>query len=613
MVAPTTRRRNSLHTFPVRHNHSSPMREGLARTTNTNTTTGLSRRPVSSAAATHTRLSPGRFRTTTLSPSPIRSRTYARISAHERNQGRVATANTRTTPTKLIAPRSRSNTRSCGRSVRDGPPVGDQYGDPVCDYDSNVTILYELLESSSWEKARGRCRSHPAEVRTWIVRKDNHKVRWKLLPLHASIIFQSPNFLVSALLDKFPAAISRTDDQGMLPLHLAFRHRQEDEDLLELLLAKYPGAAMIRDHRDRLPLEHGRDSKFSCKLMRKYTVAIVEGSRSMAGIADTSGGGSGGDSNTAQTSSLTASISGSERVRLEAEYESQLRALRVEYDREIHAMRQSHEEQAEMLRQKMNESAAEEKQIMVNQHNKEMNELRNLLINQDKERVEIVNLRKEVEKMRAEMGKEKLYAERITTEFGRVQASNKDLKTTLAQIKDEQYQIGELATRQQQELENARNMRNKLVHSLLRQEDNDDANEQLRGTKMIEMAEIVRERIEKIMEGLSSPRGEGDESLSREENLSLIEMDRRQDDMDEIEAVLREESPKLFSEDPKEERNAAFRANAPDFYTDDQKMDRDAEFHIECTQKVGNLNDDNFDKVHNLGDEISAMTENSNY
>ena len=250
---------------------------------------------------------------------------------------------------------------------------------------------------------------------------------------------------------------------------------------------------------------------------------------------------------------------------------------------------------------------------MVNQHNKEMNELRNLLINQDKERVEIVNLRKEVEKMRAEMGKEKLYAERITTEFGRVQASNKDLKTTLAQIKDEQYQIGELATRQQQELENARNMRNKLVHSLLRQEDNDDANEQLRGTKMIEMAEIVRERIEKIMEGLSSPRGEGDESLSREENLSLIEMDRQQDDMDEIEALLREESPKLFSEDPKEERNAAFRANAPDFYTDDQKMDRDAEFHIECTQKVGNLNDDNFDKVHNLGDEISAMTENSNY
>jgi hypothetical protein len=153
-------------------------------------------------------------------------------------------------------------------------------GEPICDYDTSATELYELLESSAWERARARCRSHPEEVKTWIVRKDAATtVRWKLLPLHASIIFQSPNYLVSAILEQYPAAAQRQDDQQMLPLHLAFRHKHEDEDLLELLLVKYPKAVMLKDRRDRVPLEHARDAKFSAKLMRLYADAVTAASR----------------------------------------------------------------------------------------------------------------------------------------------------------------------------------------------------------------------------------------------------------------------------------------------------------------------------------------------
>jgi hypothetical protein len=153
-------------------------------------------------------------------------------------------------------------------------------GEPICDYDTSATELYELLESSAWERARSRCRSHPEEVKTWIVRKDAATtVRWKLLPLHASIIFQSPNYLVSAILEQYPAAAQRQDDQQMLPLHLAFRHKHEDEDLLELLLVKYPKAVMLKDRRDRVPLEHARDAKFSAKLMRLYADAVTAASR----------------------------------------------------------------------------------------------------------------------------------------------------------------------------------------------------------------------------------------------------------------------------------------------------------------------------------------------
>jgi hypothetical protein len=152
--------------------------------------------------------------------------------------------------------------------------------DSICDYDTSVTRLYQLIEASDWDGAAERCRTHPDEVRTWVIRrhKDPKKIRWKLLPLHTAIIFQSPECVVFALLQEYPEAIQATDDQGMTPLHLAFRHYQHDEALLKLLLEAYPHGIINKDYRGRTPLDLAmkRNGKFSAKFLHTYSTICME-------------------------------------------------------------------------------------------------------------------------------------------------------------------------------------------------------------------------------------------------------------------------------------------------------------------------------------------------
>lgn len=60
------------------------------------------------------------------------------------------------------------------------------------DYDRNPTQLYTLLQGRSWEDAITRVEKYPHEVKIWIYRKEleGEGVRWRLLPLHASVIFK---------------------------------------------------------------------------------------------------------------------------------------------------------------------------------------------------------------------------------------------------------------------------------------------------------------------------------------------------------------------------------------------------------------------------------------
>jgi len=148
-----------------------------------------------------------------------------------------------------------------------------------------TTELYHLLEESEWEAAGQRCQSHPEEAEHWLVRwgDDEDDLRWKLLPLHAAIIFQCPvPDLIVTLCDTFRDACREPDDQGMLPLHLAFRNLRiptqygtdaaannndiDDTDGVEeriicILLDAYPEAMFVKDNRNRIPLIHaGKDS-----------------------------------------------------------------------------------------------------------------------------------------------------------------------------------------------------------------------------------------------------------------------------------------------------------------------------------------------------------------
>ena len=138
-----------------------------------------------------------------------------------------------------------------------------------CDYDMNPTVLYQAIEAKQWEYAVSLFKPRPssnnavscaAEAATWVVRKEtNGKLRWRLLPLHAGVIFGAPLALIELLLAEYPAASQCKDDQGMLPLHLAFRNESSFE-IIEELLTAHPQAIFVKDRKGRTPLNCGTRS-----------------------------------------------------------------------------------------------------------------------------------------------------------------------------------------------------------------------------------------------------------------------------------------------------------------------------------------------------------------
>ena len=136
--------------------------------------------------------------------------------------------------------------------------VTSQVGSKLeCDYDKNPTLLYEAIQDKQWKYAINLLRKEDVEdqARTWVVRKErNGKLRWRLLPLHAAVIFGSPVKLVEGLLEAYPEAAQCKDDQGMLPLHLCFRN-ESTWDIADELLTAFPQAIFVSDRKGRTPLQ----------------------------------------------------------------------------------------------------------------------------------------------------------------------------------------------------------------------------------------------------------------------------------------------------------------------------------------------------------------------
>lgn len=487
---------------------------------------------------------------------------------------------------------------------RDPPPSEQSPPERLCDYDTSATTLYEMLESSNWDEARSRCRSHPEEARTWIVRKDKSlQVRWKLLPLHAAIIFQSPNFVVSSLLEKYPAAASRQDDQGMLPLHLAFRHKQEDEDLLELLLVQFPKAVIMKDRRDRVPLEHGRDCKYSAKLMRLYADATVAGSRALA--AKTLSG-CGMNSNHTATTSTNTSV----RQKSETEHENQIAALRAKYDSNLQYVKQQFEERINTLREKntvntrqMRLSAAAERQVVAQQHQDEMNDLRDLLSQQvGKDRDQVKRLRSQVENLQRQLQQNETQNESSAAEIALVQAYAEELKEHLEQSVHDQLQIRNLALQQQDELDSQRQLRTQLVETLLQQEDSNVQNDRLRGSKMLEVSDSIRNRITDLLE--SAP------SLESRDRYGYNRV--RKARKDTVELVYSSKTkPSASDEGVRLQMDQNMNRGSPQeqHYSEEPIEVQAQEFFAEIPQPTGDV----CGQIKILGDDISAITDHSHY
>ncbi|KAG7366371.1 ankyrin repeat domain protein [Nitzschia inconspicua] len=122
------------------------------------------------------------------------------------------------------------------------------------DFDKNPTVLYALVQKKIWKEAVERAKTRPDEASIWVSRREKDgKLRWRLLPLHAAIVFKASEDVIESLLTAFPKGAETKDDQGMLPLHLAFRNGAS-EAVVNLLLTAHPQSVEIPDRKGRKPI-----------------------------------------------------------------------------------------------------------------------------------------------------------------------------------------------------------------------------------------------------------------------------------------------------------------------------------------------------------------------
>lgn len=169
--------------------------------------------------------------------------------------------------------------------------VAPSYQDqPETDYDLGPTQLYTFIENKHWESAIERSRTTPSEVQTWISRRepeDPNKIRWRLLPLHATCVFRAPLSLIEALLTAYPLAPSLIDDQGMLPIHLACRNGASRGVVMTLLNA-YPKSINVKDKKGRTPLNlvensNSQNKDVVCDAMQSFRISLDNNSLPPAG------------------------------------------------------------------------------------------------------------------------------------------------------------------------------------------------------------------------------------------------------------------------------------------------------------------------------------------
>jgi hypothetical protein len=340
-------------------------------------------------------------------------------------------------------------------------------GELVCDYDQSVTQLYEMLESSQWDKARIRCRTHPEEVHTWIIRRDSsEKIRWKLLPLHAAVIFQAPVPVIESMLKEHPLSAAKRDDQGMLPLHLAFRHKS-DESLLERLLQQYPAGVLVKDRRDRSPLDHGKESMFSSGFVRLYseTYAKCQHSEAQSAVYETE---------------------------LKLAYESKVNSLKDAYEARIEALVKEHEAAMNDVKMRSERDVHDTK----TRHNQEMDELRDLLSREVASVHRTTELELEIQGLSNSLAQANQESQVLRRVLQDQNQQHDGLIEEVRQVLRDQTTLHEFCVQQQEQLEQAQRLREELLSTLLQKEDGKAV---LVSHEVCQMSDSIRRRTESVL------------------------------------------------------------------------------------------------------------------
>jgi len=130
-------------------------------------------------------------------------------------------------------------------------------------YETECPPLYDAIESveypADWKKVTTLLKEDDAakQAGMWVTRydaEDKNKVKWSQLPLHLAIVCQAPYEVIETLVQLYPQALQCTDDQHMLPLHLALRHGSSD-DVVVLFLNEFPDAINAKGKNGRTAVD----------------------------------------------------------------------------------------------------------------------------------------------------------------------------------------------------------------------------------------------------------------------------------------------------------------------------------------------------------------------
>jgi len=172
-----------------------------------------------------------------------------------------------TTPSKL--------TTQSGKS----PSTRRYVDEPEVDYDVNPTQLYKHIEKREWELVLQRITETPIEVMSWVSRheiENPSKLRWRLLPLHATCVFRAPVAVVESLLMTYPESAQMKDDQGMLPIHLACRNGAS-KGVVMMLLDYFPEGVGMKDKKGRTPLAFCTEKNHqNCEVVKQALISFGE-------------------------------------------------------------------------------------------------------------------------------------------------------------------------------------------------------------------------------------------------------------------------------------------------------------------------------------------------
>lgn len=434
-----------------------------------------------------------------------------------------------------------------------------------CDYEKNPTSLYKLLEQSEWKLCRIRARTFPDEVQTWVVRHDRSSgrmnIKWRLLPLHASILFRGPFDVIEALISVYPESVKSADDKGMLPLHLALRQDEIDKDIISLLLQKYPEAINTKDNKGRVPialLRIGRaqlDTPINdprtgepSTLMKLYMEASLQALRKMKEEHSSVGRKSSSESlatlDKEKTSGMENMTEGREpsstsvvqgtvveapnkfnemmhlaelrtqaeaherqMARLTADNESNKRALLDDFEERTKNLEKVWKSKVSLLKEEHNleiknlKSQHESTLLKLNtEHDLNMDELRESL---DKDVVETKELnsilREEVNDLKQKLEATSCQSDMYKTLLEGMKIERVQLTGDIQAMAQDQDDIMQLVLQQRQEIETAYAVRDKIINSLLEQEDDDRLRQIQEGDDLMDLVESSRDRMGTIL------------------------------------------------------------------------------------------------------------------